>query len=383
MNSRGWLIATTMLVLVLAALHGISGTDSGVTDPGVTVEACESLPDYDYERLVVRVEEIKGMELERNVSICVEQTAGGIDTTPNRGRFAYVGKPGLSFFGLDAATNSGQRSSLGYTEFSPDGGAIEIFLANESVVENVPWISYEALLVHELSHAVELPPPTASNASTDGRMVGPRTTDELLARQAVSNGVAMYVADFYVERYGGHLNVSALDVGHQNWKRRVSQSVYHAGFLYSEQTDWRTVPGPGRVNSTAQLLHPGETTNATGFPLRPKLSMDSLNHVRTDRVGELFLRETFESRGVDAERAAAAAGGWTNDRMDYYRANGSSVVTWHVTWQNASERAEFVETYDEGYDYERVDALRDVDCRAPGRYLITADKSVTVVACTS
>ncbi|WP_158057760.1 hypothetical protein [Halorussus halophilus] len=95
----------------------------------------------------------------------------------------------------------------------------------------------------------------------------------------------------------------------------------------------------------------------------------------------MFLRETLRSKGVSSERAVAAADGWTNDRMDYFQTNESTVVTWRVTWQNADERAEFVETYDSVYDYERVNSLDAVSCREPGRYLTTSKKTVTVVQC--
>lgn len=379
MSALRLLVAVSILVLAFGALHGLDVSAPEADESSVAVETCESLPDY--ERMVSRVERIKGMELQRNVTICTEETTGGIDTRAERGQFGRLEAPELGFFGVSGVVNRRHRTSLGHTAFSPGGGPVEIFLANESVVRNVSWISYEALVAHELSHAVEIPPPSATSATIDGESAGPRTTDGLLAGRAVSNGVAMYVADVYVTRYGGYLNVSALGAGHRNWKQRVGQSTYLAGYRYSEQTNRRTVPRYNDVNSTSQLLHPDETIARSGRLPRPNLSMDSLEHVRTDRVGELFVRELFESSGVESERAAAAAAGWTNDRIDYYRADDSTVVSWRVTWQNASERTEFVETYDSVYDYERVDALGSVDCETPGRYLSASDDAVTVVRC--
>lgn len=387
MKSRvSWGIAVVGVLLVVAVLAGFyASSDSNhvMTEESVTVETCGALPDYDFERMVSRVERIKGTQLKRNLTMCTEQRSGGIDTTPNREGFARIEKSGLSFFGLDADTNTQRRSSLGHTTFSPSGGPIEIFLANESVVESVTWISYEGLVVHELSDAIEIPPRAADRSATSRQGAMPQTTDEILARQALSNGVSLYVSDLYVEAYGGQLNVTALNVGDRNWKRQLIQSVYYSGYRYSSETDRRTIPETNRPNSTAQILHPNETVRVNGFPKRPNLSMDSLERVRTDRIGELFLRETLRSKGVSEARAAAAAGGWTNDRMDYYRANKSTVVSWRVTWQNAEEMAEFVETYDAVYDYERVNAARSVTCEERSRYLSTSEKTMTVVLCSA
>lgn len=384
MDSRTGLLATVAVLAVglLAGCYGVGSPDAASDGPEVTVSVCESSPDYDYERMVERVEEMKGRQLKRNLTICTEQSAGGIDTTPSR-TFARITEPGLSFFGLDATTNAGQRSSLGHTTFSPSGGPIEIFLADQTVVENVSWISYEALVAHELSDAIKVPRTVTNDATVNERESTRLTTDEILARQALANGVSMYVADLYVDQYGGHLNVSALDADERNWKRRVVQSAYAAGYRDSERTDRRTVPTAGRPNSTARILHPNETVSVTGLPPRPNLSMDSLERVRTDRIGELFLREAFESEGLSAERAAAAADGWTNDRMDYYRANGSTVLTWRVTWEDADERTEFVEAYGAVYDYRRADAFEAVDCGGAGRYLAASGNSVTVLSCGS
>lgn len=382
MNSRGrWFVVGAILVLaLLAGFHASSGPESVENERNVTVSTCEALPDYDFERMVSRVERIKGKQLNRNLSLCVEQTAGGIDTTPSEARFAHVEQPGLSFFELDATASSQQRSSLGYTTFSPSGGPIEIFLANETVVENVSWISYEGLVAHELSHAID-----DSHLRFDSNRSGEetdvsRTTDWLLANRAVSEGSATYVAELYVQKHEGEQTVSKLGEETHHWKHQILVSVYSEGYHYSKNADI-TSSNEHRVNSTAKILHPEHSKDPSTFPTRPNLSINSLEHRRTDRIGELFLRETFVSKGVPAERAAAAADGWANDRMDYYRANDSTVVTWRVAWQNADEMVEFVETYGAIYDYERVDALGSVDCREPGRYLAASEETTTIVLC--
>ena len=382
-NCEVAVLGVLLVVAVVAGFHATGGSNRATPTQNVSVEACEELPEYDYARMLSRVEEIKGMQMRRNLTLCTERATTGIDTTPDGGRFARVGKSGLAFFGLDADANSKRRSSLGHTEFSPSGGPIAVFLANESVVENVSWISYEALVAHELSDAIAASASTArsSRSSANGRATVPRTTDAILARQALSNGVSLHVSKLYVQRHGGRLNVSGLHAGDENWKRRVVQSAYYFGYRYSERSDRRTVREATVLNSTAGILHPNETRSVGGALARPKLSTESLVHVRTDRVGELFLRATFESKGVRPERATVVADGWTNDRMDYYRANGSSVVTWRVQWRSAGERAEFVETYTAVYDYERVNSLRSVGCGESGRYLVAAEKTVTVVRC--
>lgn len=385
MNGRTSAMAV-VAVLTLALFAGVYATESPNSaddERSASVETCDSLPDYDYERMVERVEDIKGERLKRNLSICVERKGQGIDTTPSRSRFARIEEPGLSFFGLDADVNSKSRSSLGHMELSPSSGQIEIFLANESVVKSIPWISYEGLVTHEMSDAIEatVAVSMSSNVTANSQATAPQTTDAMLARQALSNGVSLYVSDLYVRRYGGHLNASALSATEKNWKRQVVQSVYYYGYRYAEQTDRRTVHETTTPNSTTQILHPNETRSVTGVPTRPNLSVDSLEHVRTDRIGELFVRAALRSKGVSPARAAAAADGWANDRMDYYRANGSTVVTWRVRWQNTGERAEFIGAYDEVYDYERVKTLDSVDCEKSGRYLTVSENAVTVLQC--
>lgn len=387
MDSRtSWLaIAAVLTVALLAGCSAVTAPGAEANAQSVTVTACDSLPTYDYARMVERVEEIKGIELKRNLSICVEQSGNGIDTTPDQRQFAHVTEPGLSFFGFDADVNSRSRSSLGHMELSSDDSQIEIFLANESVVKSIPWISYEGLATHEMSDAIRatVAMSMSRNVTANRQATALQTTDAILARQALSNGVSLYVSDLYVRRHGGHLNASALSATEKNWKRQVVQSVYYYGYRYAEQTNRRTVHETTPPNSTTQILHPNETRSVTGFPLRPNLSMDSLEHVRTDRIGELFIRAALRSKGVSPTRAAAVADGWTNDRMDYFRANGSTVVSWRVTWENADERAEFVETYDSVYQSKQVKSLRSVSCDVPGRYLAISKKTVTVVECGS
>lgn len=375
-------IVTLLVVGTVAGFYAMDGSDTEtMPTQNVSAEVCEELPNYDYERMLSRVEEIKGAQMRRNVTLCTEQSSTGIDTTPAGGQFARVEESGLTFFELDTNLRSDGRSSLGHTEFSPSSGQIEIFLANESVVENVPWISYETLVVHELSDAIEVTASTSRSETADAQATKPQTTDAILARQSLSNGISLYVSDRYARQYDGYLNASALHRKESDWRRQVVQSVYYFGYRYSVHADSTSIVKTGRLNSTAQILHPNETRSVTGTPPKPNLSVDSLEHVRTDRIGELFLRETLRSKGISPDRAAAAADGWVNDRMDYYHANGSSIVSWRVTWQNADERAEFVEAYDAVYEYEQVDSTEAVRCGEPGRYLTISEKTVSVVQC--
>ncbi|WP_132057687.1 hypothetical protein [Halorussus amylolyticus] len=379
---RGVLFAALLFGALLTGVYANGHLNSVEEERNARVEICESLPEYDFERMLSRTERITGQQLQRNLSICVERTDSGIDTTPNQAQFAFVEEDGLRFFELDERESSTERSSLGHTTVSPDGGPVEVFLANQTVVENVPWLSYEALVVHELSDAIGIP--AANDGTTTGsRSTAPQTTDEVLARQAVSNGVSLYVADVYIDRYGGHLNVSALSAPEQQWKRQITQSMYYSGYRYSKQLDQRSVRGTDIPESTAQLLHPNETEPIDERLESPNVSTTSLERVHTDRVGELFLRETLESKGISPSRATAATDGWTNDRMDYYRSSNATVVTWRVTWERASQATEFVDTYAEVYDFERVSTLSPVSCDESGRYLALSEKTVTVAGCTT
>lgn len=381
-SQTSWLATAAVLtVSLLAGCSAVSSPDAVEDQQNVTVNACDSLPDYDYERMVERVEEIKGMQLKRNLSICVEQSSDGIDATTDQRQFAYVEESGLSFFGLGPTANSGRRSSLGHTEMSLNGGPVRIFLANESVVEDIsPWVSYEGLVAHELSHAIDDSHLRRRANDSVESVEARRTTDWLLANRAVGEGSATYVSRQYVQQYGGTVNVSKLEEDERGWKHQILVSVYSEGYRYSRSREV-TSPTRRRVNSTAKILHPARTEDPSGLPARVKLSIESPEHVRSDRVGELFIREVLRFRGLGQGRATDAAKGWANDRLDYYQGDGFTVVTWRVLWRTERDRSEFVTAYDATYNYTRANSISSISCNDPGRYLITSGKTVTVVSC--
>lgn len=371
----------TLLLLVLSAGAFISNNEGTVENHSqISVSACEDLDKYDFGQMLHRVEKIKGMGLGKNLTICTEQTGNGIDTTSDEKRFAYLREPGLSFFELNSPTDTEKRSSIGYTTTPLNGGPIRITLANESVVENVSWISYEALIAHELSHAIDNSHLRLDANESNRRVEVLQTTDWLLANRAVSEGTAMYVSELYVREYGGELTVSELGKGDRNWKHRILVSVYSDGYRYSKNRDI-TSNTEHRVNSTAQILHPEKTNDPSTLPARPHISIKSLEHVRTDRVGELFIREVLRFKGLDTDKATTATEGWANDRLDYYQGENFDVVTWRVAWQTNRDRSEFLAAYDATYKYTRVDSLKSITCEKSGRYLVTAEKTIIVVSC--
>ncbi|MFC4449281.1 hypothetical protein [Halorussus aquaticus] len=320
--------------------------------------------------------------LRRNLTICTVDSGAAIDTTPDSGRFARVGSSGLELLGVDPSANVAGRSSLGSTSFSPSGGPVTIRLANESVVENVSWLSYEALVVHELSSAVSLP------GAANGTEISPQsanrrlTTDRLLAQQAFGNGVSLYVADRYVRRYGGHLNALALTDRDRTWKRQVLQSVYYHGYRYSRTRNITTFERSDRIHSTSRILHPDREESLADTPARPDVP-DSFDHARTDRIGELFVRELLRANGVAENRAATATEGWIIDRMDYFRNGSTTLVTWRVTWDDPKELSAFLAAYDRTADYTEISSLRVVDCRDEQRYLVTSGRTMTLARCSS
>ncbi len=383
------LVAGTDVVPELAGSETGDGTGAGsVVDGGTendtrreaSITVCDGVPDRDYERIVYRVERIMDERLQRNLTICTVDSEAAIDTTPDSGRFARVGPSGLELLGVDPSANVAGRSSLGSTSFSPSGGPVTIRLANESVVENVSWLSYEALVVHELSSAVSLPGRT-NGTETSPRSANRRsTTDRLLAQQAFGNGVSLYVADRYVRRYGGHLDASALADRDRTWKRQVLQSVYYHGYRYSRARNVTSFEESDRIHSTSQILHPDREEALADAPARPDVP-DSFDHDRTDRVGELFARELLRANGVAENRAATATEGWGIDRMDYFRNGSTTLVTWRVTWDDPGELSAFLTAYDP--DYTEISSLRAVSCHDEQRYLVTSGRTMTLARCSS
>lgn len=380
-----WSVFMIGLLLLLTLIAGsFLNTDRGTIDSHsqISLTVCEDLNGYDFEQMLRRVETIKEMELERNLTICTEQTRGGIDTTSAEKRFAYLREPGLSFFELSSPTDTGKRSSIGYTTTPLDDDPIKITLASESVVKNVSWTSYEALIVHELSHAVDNSHlNTSENESTTGKKVY-QTTDWLLANQAISEGSAIHVSNTYAQKYDGALAVSELGGSNRSWKHRTLISVYSSGYRYSKSKNI-TSSTRHRVNSTAQVLHPKRTNDPGKLPARPNLTIESLEHVRTDRVGELFLREVLYQKNESERNAITAAKGWKNDRLDIYRGDDFDVVTWRVVWQSKRDRSEFLAMYDSIYEYTEVDSLEAITCESSDRYLVTKERTVSIVLCSS
>lgn len=374
------LVLGSLFLLSLSAGITLSIYTGEETDSSqVSITVCERADGYHFEQALRRVENIKNAEMKRNLTVCTEQTATGIDTTSGERRFASLRSPGLSFFELESQTNTGVRTSIGYTTFSPDGGPITVRFADESVVENVSWLSYETLVAHEFSHAIDDSHLQLKDSNSTRKVEVRRTTDWLLANRAISEGSATYVSELYVEQYGGKLNVSKLGEDSRGWKHRILVSVYSEGYRYSKRTGITSSNGH-RVNSTAAVLHP-TTEDPSQFPAKSNFSSESYEHARVDRVGELFIREMLRSKGLSSAQATYASEGWTNDRLDYYRSNSSDVVTWHVVWQTQRDRSEFVTAYNATYQYTRVNTVESITCDKPGRYLATSEKSVTVVSC--
>lgn len=346
-----------------------------------SVTVCEGLEEHDFEQMVHRVGKIKDMKMARNLTVCTERSAGEVDLTSDERRFAYLRAPELAFFDLEPRTGTGKRTSLGYTTLPlDDDRPIKIVLANESVVKDATWVSYEALIAHELSHAIENSHFRHQTNVSNRQARVARTTDWLLANRALSEGTATYVSERYVQRYGGRVNVSKLGSDNRGWKHHILVSVYSEGYRYSKHTRTTSV-GMRRVNSTAEILHPKQADSANRLLSRTNVSIRSLEHVRDDRVGELFVREVFELNGLTTARARTAAEGWVNDRLDYYRGDEFEVVTWRVVWQTEDDRNEFLSAYRATYNYTKVPSVQTIDCNSPGRYLVTSQKTITVVSC--
>ncbi|MEZ3143948.1 hypothetical protein [Halobaculum sp. MBLA0143] len=245
----------------------------------------------------------------------------------------------------------------------------------------IDGMSYSFLVAHELGGA-------SLRARTDepGGREAPSevTTDYVLARRGISEGMASYVGYEYVERYGGTFDPRVLRPERTDHPHdRVAQWMYYEGYEFAKARSGPSKHDPIDVRSTHRLLFPGVDSGPEALPnssFAEQLDGAS-DPVLTDRPGALVVRTALVSRGVGLDRAEETVAGWRNGRVDRYLAEGTIVSVWTTVWANETAATTFARVYETNVPVTRADSFDSDECQSTERLLLVDDRRVTVVRC--
>lgn len=333
------------------------GQDDGTTDRDAngtrTIETEGFEPSYDPETVLERVERLRGLSALGDITLHEYDREGNV-TRDVPDRFNGIRPAGAQSLQLYSNASTERRQPLGYAV--QEGEGVHVHLMNASDVETY-GIPQEVVLAHELVHALqfqhELLTPRREQFRPES---GGWTTDARLVATALVEGDAMWVTEQYRNRYAPGEGDYA--VGEYNrtlaraaWPNSVGGTPYYYGYEFYAATgaspDDRSIAIERPPNSTADLLHPNAPVERAPIPESPEVPDDwELRNYHTDSVGELVIRHALRVNGLSFSRAAAAAEGWANDRMDYYYDEEAGPAThWATVWADEREASEFAETW--------------------------------------
>lgn len=204
----------------------------------------------------------------------------------------------------------------------------------------------ERVLVHEFAHALEPPMLREEMVEAAGDYAG--TTDATLAREATTEGAAVYVADAYVERNLDVLTQSARLA--LTWPTMTDATrLLWAPYRYGADHVRARVASPAHLAlvyenpplTTERVLHPfGTETERRPLAVRSRGPIAGFDRAATDAKGELYLRVLLASE-LSPERAGRAAAGWGADRLVTYASEGNASFAWVLRWDTARDASEF------------------------------------------
>ncbi len=334
---------------------------SVTTDDGLNASEREAV----LGRTMARVERIRGLEFEENVSLEV------IDRAEYRNRSAgpaVDGDPwneqvweGLLLVGEDRQVSS----AFGTTYNSSVQGFYSP--ANDSIVvvsdSPTPTID-RGTLAHELVHALQ-----DQHANLEG---SPPTQDRQLARQSVTEGEANYVQAIYEQRCRSGWQCleqpgsqgSGGGGGTPGGVFMVIYQPYATGpsFVAQVRDDggWDAVDGlyENPPNSTEQVIHPDlypheKPVNVT-VPDRSNAEWSRFDHDPVaDTVGEASIYATFTVHGEAGvprderyEYTSEPSAGWAGDSLVPYRnGSGGYGYVWETAWDTERDARQFADAY--------------------------------------
>ena len=350
-------------------------------DDVIVRNASQQLAD-DLELIVHRVDSLRGGDDQTHRLVI---HVGGIEdhptiVVPSGGSFGKIDSQAVSMLGFREQSSDGETLALALTSSPPGSRNVSIYLPTVSRIASMDGISFEFVLAHELGG---IPLWNRDALERERNVTRQITTDYILARQAISEGIATKVGVEYTKMYGGNVDPSVLRPDGEDWRSRSMSAVYFEGYQYSSVKNLDSSIDAIDVNSTAAILHPNDNISVSNRPEEPfgEEFRERYDRVYSDRVGELLIRELLVSRGVTKQTAAAAAAGWRNGRLDRYAGGGRTATAWTTVWENQTERRAFVDTYGRAVTVERVDEFDTTLCDSSTRYLLVDGNRVTVFRC--
>ncbi|MEA5385781.1 Hvo_1808 family surface protein [Haloarculaceae archaeon H-GB11] len=342
-------------------------------------------------RAMARVEVVRGLEFERDVSIDVttratyaNQTSGDGTANATQRTFENVRAEALFLVGEQRDSVAVRQESMGQSVlgyYSPSSESIVLVSDSET-----PRITNERTLAHELTHALQ-----DQHFGIGGHVAN--TSDARKGRLGLVEGDAMLVEDRYIDRCGEtwdcvQSKTEGTSVGGAS--SRMHMGLYLAAiFPYvdgpvfvthlHDRGGWDAVNAAYEraPSTTAEVISPERyPTDADAVQLRDE-STDDWERVRPaagdgDRLGQALLSTMFmytlydefnRSAAVDVRTALnvdddgtmdqtdplnyalPATTGWTGDRFHAYRNGERTGYVLQTTWRNASEAGEFAEAY--------------------------------------
>ena len=261
--------------------------------------------------------------------------------------------------GLESASLTGTNVTLGdrsvplawLAEGRVDGVG-NVYLHNAS---GMRADSARLLAAHEFVHYVQLQNDRFRqvNAATDA------TTDGIYARQATTEGAAVFTTDSLLERHApdapdGPRNTDLYEGIAAAVPNGSASQWRNSWYLLGERYVDARIDDP--ANLTAVYESPPTTSEQVIHRLAPEAEPPTPLTVQvetgseyvlggTDRKGEAYTRYVLEN-GLASDRAAGAAAGWGNDTAISFRpvdGEGNTGYVWIHRWDDADNATEFAE----------------------------------------
>jgi hypothetical protein len=316
-------------------------------------------------RTMARVEELRGLEFERTVSVeLVDREtyrAARDGPTPGAAQRALTNARWEALFavGEDADATAAFESVF--------GSSVIGFYTNGRIVivsdSETPTLDTRTL-AHELVHALQ-----------DQHLgFGPRdraTFDGARARQGLVEGDANYVESLYGGRCEVEWDCLAVparpdapgSVNRGIYATLIQPYVEGPAFVRSihDRGGWTAVNDAYDrfPESTEQTIHPerypDEPVAEVSVPDRSADTWARLDRERaTDRLGEVGVYTMFRTNGLFPEQARynyshPVSTGWAGDRLVPYTNAGSdeSAYLWRLEWDSTADAREFADAYRE------------------------------------
>ncbi|MDR2204502.1 MAG: hypothetical protein LBE76_09490 [Nitrososphaerota archaeon] len=230
-----------------------------------------------------------------------------------------------------------------------------------------PWdiLNAEATLIHELTHVWQ------------SGLSSPDNYDMNLAYNALIEGDASYMADYYITRH----NTVHLDSKHINddtfpllpsflWSSSIYPNVpntftelnrfpYVYGKIFVstlfDNGNWdrvnRCYTQKTAPSTTTQILHPdkyftGEIAKNTfaPTPICGNWTLINSKYGSSDTYGEYFIYVMLNNwlSNVSAQNASS---GWSGDSFVYYENNQDFLLVWDINWSSLQDASEFNQAF--------------------------------------